>query len=56
MLVLTTSQEEKAVLAGGARALTSGGPVTAFLSVLLYGAVIALVLWLNLSNPSPLTT
>jgi hypothetical protein len=52
MLVLTTSQEEKAVLAGGARALTSGGPVTAFLSVLLYGAVIALVLWLNLSNPT----
>jgi hypothetical protein len=55
LLVLTTIKEEKDILAGGARALTSGGPMTAFLAVLLYAAVIALVLWLNLTAETPLT-
>jgi hypothetical protein len=33
------------------RRLAHGGPTTALLSILLYSAVIALMLWLNLSSP-----
>jgi hypothetical protein len=48
LLVLTTGEAEKEKQF----ALARGGPGTAFLSVLLYAAVIALVLWLNLGSPN----
>jgi hypothetical protein len=56
LLVLTSIKEEKALLAGSARVITSGGPLTAFLAVLLYAAVITFVLWLNLSAAGPPVT
>jgi hypothetical protein len=51
MLVLTTVKEDKkALIADGAHAIASGGPLVAFLAVLLYAAVISLVLFLNLGR------
>jgi len=51
MLVLTTVKEDKkALIADGAHAITSGGPLVAFLAVLLYAAVISLILFVNLGR------
>jgi hypothetical protein len=52
LLVFTTNQEDKAqedraLASGGAHAITRGGPLAAFLAVLLYAAIIALILFLN---------
>jgi hypothetical protein len=47
LLVFTTSREDKAAQHGAAVAIPKGGPFTAFLAVLLYAAVIALILFLN---------
>ena len=49
LLVLAGDGEEKRQ-AAGAHAIARGGWGAAFLSVLLYAAIIALVLWLNLSG------
>jgi hypothetical protein len=50
LLVLTTSQEDRAQKAGAAASITRGGPLGAFLAVLLYAAVIALILFLNVGK------
>ena len=46
LLVFTTGKEDKAP-EGGAVAIPKGGPLMAFLAVLLYAAVITLILYLN---------
>lgn len=51
LLVMTTGNVEEEKELAGAHAIAQGGWRTAFLSVLLYAAVIGLVLWLNLSAP-----
>lgn len=60
LLILTTVKEDKRdILADGAEALTKGGPTTAFLSILLYAAVIGVILFLNLESvpgPAPAIT
>ncbi len=52
LLVMTTGQEDaaqaEAQTIGGAHAVARGGPLTAFLAVALYGAIIGGVLWWNL--------
>jgi hypothetical protein len=52
LLVMTTGNAEEEKQLAGAHAIAQGGWRTAMLSVLLYVAVIALVLWLNLSSPA----
>jgi hypothetical protein len=47
LLVASTVKEDKAQ-ESGAEAVARGGPLTAFLAVALYGAIISVVLWLNL--------
>jgi hypothetical protein len=50
LLVFTTGKEDKAPEGGkegGALAIPKGGPLMAFLAVLLYAAVIALILYIN---------
>ena len=50
MLVLTTNQKDKEQAAGSAHVITRGGPLTAFLAVLLYAAIIALILFINVGR------
>jgi hypothetical protein len=52
LLVMTTGNAEEEKNLAAAHSLSKGGVWTALLSLLLYTAVIALVLWLNLSTPS----
>jgi hypothetical protein len=47
LLVMTTREEDQAQQSG-AEAIARGGPVTAFLAVALYAAIISGVLWFNL--------
>lgn len=47
LLVLTTLREDE-VQASGVKSVARGGPVTAFLAVALYAAIIGAVLWWNL--------
>jgi hypothetical protein len=47
LLVASTVKEDKAQ-ASGAEVVARGGPLTAFLAVALYAAIISVVLWLNL--------
>jgi hypothetical protein len=49
LLVMTTGREDQAQL-GGAQTVARGGPLTAFLAVALYAAVIGLVLFMNLGG------
>ena len=49
---MTTGNAEEEKNLAAAHSLSKGGVWTALLSLLLYTAVIALVLWLNLSTPS----
>ncbi len=51
LLVMTTGNAEEEKNLAAAHSLAKGGVWTAFLSLLLYTAVIALVLWLNLTTP-----
>jgi len=51
LLVLTTGNAEEEKQLAAAHSLAKGGVGTATLSILLYAAVIALILWLNLSSP-----
>jgi hypothetical protein len=48
LLVMTTHDEDKAQQSG-AEVVARGGPVTAFLAVLLYAAIIGTLLYLNLT-------
>ncbi len=51
LLVMTTGNAEEEKQLAAAHSLAKGGLGTATLSILLYAAVIALILWLNLSSP-----
>lgn len=51
LLVMTTGNAEEEKTLAAAHSLAKGGGWTAFLSLLLYASVIALVLWLNLGAP-----
>ena len=48
LLVMSTGKEDEAQISGGAEAITRGGPLVAFLAVLLYAAVIGALLFANL--------
>lgn len=48
LLVMSTGKEDEAQISGGADAITRGGPLVAFLAVLLYAAVIGALLFANL--------
>ncbi len=50
MLVRTTGKEDEAQVSG-AEAMTRGGPLTAFLAVLLYAAIVSVIVFLNLGAP-----
>ena len=51
LLVMTTGNAEEEKQLAAAHTLAKGGLGTATLSILLYAAVIALILWLNLTSP-----
>lgn len=48
LLVMTTGEEKELA---AAHSIARGGALTAFLAIALYAAVIALILWLNLTSP-----
>jgi hypothetical protein len=50
LLVMTTGNAEDKNQLAAAHSLAKGGAATAFLSILLYAAVIGLILWLNLTS------
>ena len=52
LLVMTTGNAEDEKQLAAAHSLARGGVGAALLSILLYAAVIALILWLNLSSPA----
>ncbi len=52
LLVMTTGNADEEKSLSAAHSLARGGGWTAFLSLLLYTSVIALVLWLNLGTPA----
>jgi hypothetical protein len=52
LLVMTTHDEDKAQQTG-AEVVARGGPITAFLAVLLYAAIIGTLLYLNLTAMAP---
>jgi hypothetical protein len=52
LLVTTTGNAEDEKELAAAHTIARGGAITAFLSIALYAAVIALILWLNLSSPA----
>ncbi|MFT3722828.1 MAG: hypothetical protein QM773_04505 [Hyphomonadaceae bacterium] len=51
LLVMTTGNMEEEKELAAAHSIARGGALTAFLAIALYAAVIALILWLNLSSP-----
>jgi hypothetical protein len=51
LLVTTTGNADDEKELAAAHTIARGGAVTAFLSIALYAAVIALILWLNLTSP-----
>lgn len=53
LLVMTTGNAEEEKQLAAAHSIARGGALTAFLSIALFAAVIALILWLNLTSPDP---
>lgn len=53
LLVMTTGNAAEEKQLAAAHTIARGGALTAFLSIALYTAVIALILWLNLTSPEP---
>lgn len=51
LLVMTTGNAEDEKELAAAHSIAKGGALTAFLSIALYAAVIALILWLNIMSP-----
>lgn len=53
LLVMTTGNADEEKQLAAAHSIARGGALTAFLSIALFAAVIALILWLNLTSPDP---